>query len=228
MRTLVILNCAIERLGVYESFLAEHHMPHDIVAAHEATLPSPASYDAFLIGGTPDPVYEREQIPYLASVHSFLTTAVQKGIPCFGICAGAQLLASVLGAVVRPNPTKEIGVSQVVLTEAGAGDPVLAGFPPSFPVFQWHGDTFEIPFGGHLLAQGAACTNQMFRHGNVIGVQFHLEVGRDDATAWANQYRAELATMGKTAEELANEFEGQEEILTRLGHQLVENFFASV
>lgn len=90
------------------------------------------------------------------------------------------------------------------------------------------GGTFEIPREGYLLAQGSACTNQMFRYRNVVGVQFHLEGSRDDAVRWARAYRAELATMGKTAADVADEFRGREETMRSLGIQLMENFFASV
>jgi GMP synthase (glutamine-hydrolysing) len=44
-------------------------------------------------------------------------------------------------------------------------------------VFQWHGDTFDIPAGAVHLAASRLCVNQAFRYGeNVYGLQFHLEV----------------------------------------------------
>ncbi len=228
MRTLLIQNCAVEGFGIYESFLVERGLPYDVVRSFETSLPSLAPYGAIMVGGTPDAVYERGRLPYLAAVHSFLASAAEEGVPCLGICAGAQLLASALGAEVRPHRTKEIGVSGVVLTPAGEEDPILRGFPGSFEVFQWHGDTFGIPEGGHLLARGSVCTNQMFKYENVVGTQFHLETTRSEALRWADVYGPELAAMGKTAADIRNEFQGREETMTSLALRLMENFFAAV
>jgi GMP synthase (glutamine-hydrolysing) len=76
---------------------------------------------------------------------------------------------------VEANKVKEIGAMPVTLTEDGAADPLFGGFDREFPVFQWHGDTFRIPFGATWLAQSSDCKNQAFRKGNLVGVQFHLE-----------------------------------------------------
>lgn len=228
MRTLLIQNCEAEGFGVYESFLAERGLAYDVVRAFVGSLPALGPYGAIMVGGTPDAVYERERIPYLADVHAVLSTAVRDGLPCLGICAGAQLLASVQGAEVRPHGTKEIGVSEVLLTPAGEADPLLRSFPPVFDVFQWHGDTFEVPDGGRLLAQGAACRNQMFRHENVVGTQFHLEVTPEDAARWAQVYGTELAEMGMTASDIRDEFQDRDEGMRSLAIRLMENFFTSV
>ena len=44
-------------------------------------------------------------------------------------------------------------------------------------VFQWHGDTFDIPKDAAHLARSRACENQAFAfQKHVIALQFHLEV----------------------------------------------------
>jgi GMP synthase (glutamine-hydrolysing) len=44
-------------------------------------------------------------------------------------------------------------------------------------VFQWHGDTFDLPPGAVWLARGSSCQNQAFRWGsNAYGLQFHIEM----------------------------------------------------
>ncbi|MBP1700128.1 MAG: GuaA, partial [Deltaproteobacteria bacterium] len=69
----------------------------------------------------------------------------QRGKHVLGICLGAQLIAKALGARVTKSPVKEIGWSEVSLTEEGLKDPLFSALPKAFPVFQWHEDTFEIP-----------------------------------------------------------------------------------
>lgn len=89
---------------------------------------------------------------------------VRAGVPVFGACLRAQLLAASLGARVYPGPEPEIGLLPVFLTDAGAGDPVFAGLPPSSSL-QWHEDTFDLPSGAALLATSAVYPHQAFRWG---------------------------------------------------------------
>ena len=44
-------------------------------------------------------------------------------------------------------------------------------------VFQWHGDTFDLPEGSVRLSSSDLYANQAFRYGDrVYGLQFHIEV----------------------------------------------------
>ncbi len=120
----------------------------------------------------------------------------------------------------------EIGGYEVRLTPRGLEGPALDGFPPTFPVFQWHGDTFEIPPGADLLVEGDDCLNQMFRKGNVRGIQFHLEVTHVEAGKWADQYASELKIFGKTRDEIVQECREREDEMGNLTGLLVRNFLA--
>ena len=75
---------------------------------------------------------------------------------------------------------------------------VLAG---SFPVLQWHGDTFELPAGAVHLGRSIAYANQAFRVGEAAyGLQFHLEVTGEMLEEWSQvpAYVASLeATLGR-------------------------------
>ena len=52
-------------------------------------------------------------------------------------------------------------------------------------IFQWHGDTFDLPKGAKLLASSPLCKNQAFKYGdNVYGFQFHLEVDKPMIERW--------------------------------------------
>jgi GMP synthase-like glutamine amidotransferase len=222
-----ILNCDPEGFGRYSEYLERWGFATELVRAHRGEpLPPWSPFQAILVGGTPLSVYQDHD--FLRAESRYLAEAVAAGTPCLGICGGAQLLAQVLGATVRPCEVREIGVNEVRLTAAGREDQVLAGFPERFSVFQWHGDTFGLPQGVPLLVEGEACRNQVFRAGPAVGVQFHLETTPDQAAVWADQYADELALVGRTKGAVVRECEDHEAAMARLAERLLANFLRSV
>jgi GMP synthase (glutamine-hydrolysing) len=126
-----------------------------------------------------------DSLPWLRQEERFLTAAISSGVPVLGICLGAQLLAKCLGARVYPMRHKEIGWYPVNFTEAGLGDPLFEGLDADETVFQWHGDTFDLPAGAVHLAASELCANQAFRAGaNLYGLQFHPEVTPEIIASW--------------------------------------------
>ena len=65
--------------------------------------------------------------------------------------------------------------------------------PDPLPVFQWHGDTFDIPDGAINLASSELFPNQAIRVGrSAYGLQFHLEVTENMVREWIAVNRGEL------------------------------------
>ena len=60
--------------------------------------------------GGPMGVYDEMKFDWLPAEKEFIRDAIQAGKTVIGICLGAQLIASSLGAKVYPNAEKEIGV----------------------------------------------------------------------------------------------------------------------
>jgi GMP synthase-like glutamine amidotransferase len=140
---------------------------------------------AMVILGGPMNVYEETKYPFLKVEELLIRKALIEEIPMLGICLGAQLLAKVCGARVKKAPQKEIGWFRVRKTGDGKKDPLLKGSPDQIQVFQWHEDTFDIPEGAILLAEGRDCKNQAFRIGqNAYGLQFHIEVTENMIQTW--------------------------------------------
>ena len=138
-----------------------------------------------LMGG---PMSANDDLPWVAQQIAAIREAVHRDIPVLGVCLGAQLIARALGARVYRNPEKEIGWSPLHWTVAGAADPLFHGFSDPETVFQWHGETFDLPRGAEHLAYSAACRHQAFRvNGNVYGIQFHLEVTPQIIEDWLRQ-----------------------------------------
>jgi len=135
------------------------------------------------------------------------------------------LLASVSGAEVCKNPVMEIGGYEVELTDKGKKDRLFKNFSGTFPVFHWHGDTFDIPQRAELLVTGEKCKNQAFRYKNSVALQFHLEITSSEASSWADKYADEPAVVHKTGEQVIEECKIREKEMMKLCYILMDNFF---
>jgi GMP synthase (glutamine-hydrolysing) len=186
MRVLVLQHIACEPPGVYEEVLRERGATiHRVELDENEPLPDWHEFDAVIAMGGPMSVNDEEQLPWLRKEKTLINEAVRAGVPFFGACLGAQLLAASLGGAVFRGPKPEVGLLPVFLTAEAATDPVFAGIPPEMLTFQWHGDTFSLPAGSVLLASSPAFLHQAFRWGKrAYGLQFHLEVSLDMAEDW--------------------------------------------
>ena len=227
-KILIIQNCAVETLGLYENYLIDNNIEYDVFHAYEIksdqNFPSVKDYNAFIIGPTPISANEIHEHEFLMKEWDYIDEIVRYKKPCIGVCCGAQLLAKYLGAEVKKNPVREIGIYEVRLTEYGRIDPIFEGFPETFPVFHWHGDTFDIPSGAMLLVEGDDCKNQAFGYKNIIGLQFHLETTAVDVERWTDTYPNELKEVHKTKEQAVAECKEKEPKMKKLCYRLMDNF----
>jgi GMP synthase (glutamine-hydrolysing) len=160
---------------------------HDVTGTHlfdGADLPAPDDYDFLVVMGGPMSVHDDEKHPWLAPERELISRTLDADTPVLGVCLGAQQVAAALGADVYAHDTREVGWFPVETTDSASHSP-LAPLTPDFPAFHWHGDTYDIPDGGTLLARTPACRNQAFSaaDGLALGFQFHLEATRDSVGA---------------------------------------------
>jgi len=154
-------------------------------------LPDVDDVDLLVIMGGPMSVNDEDEFPWLVQEKQFVRKAVLSGKPVFGVCLGAQLIASAMGARVYPNRHKEIG--WFPLEGAVGADESVFSFPEVFNAFHWHGETFDLPSGATALAKSKACENQAFQLGeSVVGLQFHLEATPESVRELVGHCRAEL------------------------------------
>jgi GMP synthase-like glutamine amidotransferase len=156
-------------------------------------LPRLDALDWLIVMGGPMNVDEERTYPWLREEKQIIAQAVQSGKVVLGICLGAQLIASALGAKVGPNACKEIGWLPVDLCPQVRSHPLVEGFPASWVTFHWHGDTFELPAGALPLASSEGCRNQGFIFSDrVVGLQFHPEMTPQGTRSLVAQCAAEL------------------------------------
>lgn len=191
MKVQVLQHVPFEGVGSIEAWFGARRAEVGWTRFHEpaSALPDPREPDLVIAMGGPMSVNDEAALPWLADEKRFLREAIGAGAAVLGVCLGAQLIASALGARVRRNPEKEIGWFEVRAAPAADG----FAFPERFLAFHWHGETFELPSGAHRLASSEACLNQAFQLGrNVIGVQFHLETTPAGLDAMIDAGRGEL------------------------------------
>jgi GMP synthase (glutamine-hydrolysing) len=141
-------------------------------------LPLDASeFDGLALGGGGQSAYEADLYPYLDWECALVRSALAFQKPVFGLCLGGQLIARALGAEVRRADRKEIGFFPVTCSAEAEKDLIARELPKTFAAAHWHGDVFEIPVGGVLLASTELTPHQAFRYGrSCYGFQFHLEM----------------------------------------------------
>lgn len=181
----------------------------------------PHHWAGLVVMGGPYSVYQCCELPFLQREIQWLRLALQHKLPILGLCLGGQLLAKALGAKVAQNPLPEVGWHSVELTSAGEMDPLLSDTPSPALVCQWHGDTFDLPAGGVLLASSAICRHQAFRFGTLAwGFQFHPEINGEQLADWIERARPEQRCCPDAAHEQrireeSNKFMSTAQILGR-------------
>ncbi|MES9971684.1 MAG: gamma-glutamyl-gamma-aminobutyrate hydrolase family protein [Candidatus Thiodiazotropha sp.] len=183
MRAHYLQHVPFEGLGSIESWLQSAGYSITSTKLYDANeFPGIDTFDLLVIMGGPMSVNDTTDYPWLAKEKEFIKRVIESGKPVLGICLGAQLIASALGADIYSNPVKEIGWFPIQAVKSDSNG--LFQFPEEAEVFHWHGETFDLPSGASRIADSKVCSNQAFQIGaNLIGLQFHLETTPASAQA---------------------------------------------
>lgn len=174
----VALHEAAARIGVYRPWA-------------DGRLPELADYEALVVFGGEQDARADDSHPYLPELARRMRAFSAADRAVLGICLGSQILARGFGAENHIGTAPEFGWCAVELTGAAAADPVFAALPGTFPVFQWHSDTFTLPEGALHLGQSAGAVQQAFRIGRATyGTQFHFEASRAVVADWSREFPA--------------------------------------
>jgi GMP synthase (glutamine-hydrolysing) len=209
MHVLIVKNVFIEGPGTVQDHLRTESISHSIIDLSIGDpVPALDSFSHLLIMGGPMAVYEMHRYAYLANEAQLIERAIKANKHVLGVCLGAQLLAHVLGSRVYAGGAKEIGWYEVALSSDGMSDQVMSTLAlpntNAAQVFQWHGDTFDLPGDAVRLASSDLFPNQAFRYKDrVYALQFHIEVTPTIVHDWlAPEQGVDLRTITARSEKI--------------------------
>jgi GMP synthase (glutamine-hydrolysing) len=207
----VIRHLAFEDLGSFASVLQAHdYQVNYIEAADYALKPDELSQldalsdNLLIVLGGPISVNDTREFPFIDEEIALLKKRIAADKPTMGICLGAQLIASALGAEVYPGSEKEIGWYPLSLTGAGEQSAIRYLNAGHCSVLHWHGETFDLPDKAVLLASSEKYPHQAFSYGkNILALQFHPEVTQRGLEKWFIGHIGEISqTDGVSVEKL--------------------------
>lgn len=222
---LLYKNSATEGPGLLADVLDRHGVPYAVAERSRGQPLDPRGFDAVVVLGGPQSANDRD--PATRQILSAIRRVARAGTPYLGLCLGAQMLAKALGAEVERAPAPEYGASAVRLSPAARRDALFRGLPGRIPVFQWHGETFGIPRGAILLAEGSACRHQAFRAGRAWGLQFHSETTPEMVERWARLGARELRGARVDPGRVVRDYGRSAEEIARAGERICENFIGA-
>ncbi|WP_425902101.1 type 1 glutamine amidotransferase [Agrobacterium radiobacter] len=198
MRVAIIENMAGTPHGQLGVALKEAAAEVHIIRAYAGEpLPKDAAdHDALVVLGGEQNALDDALYPYLPDLALLMKAFGDAGKAVMGVCLGSQLLARAYGGENILSGPPEFGWEEVSLTEEGVSDPLLAGLEKTFPIFQWHCDTFTLPPDATRLATNGATRNQAFRIGRAVyGTQFHFEASAAVVDGWCQTFPTSVERM---------------------------------
>ncbi|HEX5032885.1 MAG TPA: gamma-glutamyl-gamma-aminobutyrate hydrolase family protein [bacterium] len=194
-----------ENLGSFERTLAKAGVEVRYIHSYREDLSrlklsEREGLSGVIVLGGPMSANDAEELPFIREELRLIEEAMRLELPFLGVCLGSQLLAKALGKRVYRGEAKEIGWYPLWMRPEAKQDPLFQDFPAKLEMFQWHGETFELPYGSALLASSQLYLHQAFRYGKAAyGLQFHAEMTPEMIAEWEREGRAEIERAGLQA-----------------------------
>lgn len=163
-------------------------------------LPTADETDLLIILG--GPMSPNDDVSWISQERELIQELLDKDLPMFGACYGAQQIAKTLGYKVSEAPAKEVGWAPVYLQSH-----VIPDLPAELLALHWHQEMFEVPKEATLLFSSDAVKNQGFvMNHRVVGLQFHFEPQADNVREMVvNDFPyIEGSILGQTATDILN------------------------
>ncbi len=174
---------------------------------------APPAENVDLIMAFGGPMSVNDDLPALHREREYLRDALVRNRPVFGVCLGAQMMATALSGTVQPSGGYQFGLRKIHVTADGDADPVFGAIStPLVPTL--HGECFTIPDGATKLAEcdmlcrdgGYRRINMAFRYGTSYAFQFEPQLTLDEFKEWNRVFYGDYDLMGQafsTEEEAA-------------------------
>ncbi len=202
-RVLALQHIQENPTGLVGEVLQKHNIDSQIIQVANDPIPDPLQFDAVIAFGGTQHVYDEKNYPFSVHENTMIKSAVEHDIPFLGICYGGQLLAHVLGGLVKRMPLAEVGFIRVSFTEAGQQDPLYDGFTNYLQSFHWHEDAFDVPPEGVLLAYNQHDEHHAFRFGKrAYGIQYHVEITPEMLDTWLKDFSSEKQLLGPHGDDI--------------------------
>lgn len=209
-----------DRLG---RWLAANHVLVRAVPLWKLPLPPvDALGDGVIVLGGIMSAHDGADHPWIAPLKQRMIELVEADVPTLAICLGHQLLAEAFGGqvTVADPGGGEHGAYEVHWHPAAKHDPLFGKLAEhgSSLFNESHSDAVTtLPPGAKSLASTAAYTNQAFRIGSAVGVQFHPEASPELMGQWA-----EIG--GGNARDMRRSLQKPDSELSRNGRLLAQAF----
>jgi GMP synthase-like glutamine amidotransferase len=170
---------AFENLGTIEDWANDnnHIISYTYFFKKDIVLPDLSNIDLLIVLGGYMNIDDESEFPWLKQEKLFIKQAIISDKKVMGICLGSQLIATALGSNVYKGTETEIGFHPIQFNETALTESLFQHFKSPYTVFQWHGNTFDLPKGAQLLASSEGFKNQGFLwNTNVLALQFHIEM----------------------------------------------------
>ncbi len=204
----IFRHAATEGPGYLAEFLNQRQIPWQLIRidAGDAVPQNASAYSGLVFMGGPMSV--NDDLPWIAPALALIRDAVARDIPLLGHCLGGQLISKALGGTVTRNPVKEIGWSEVAVSDNDIARNWF-GEIKKFQAFHWHGETFTLPKGATHLLSSAHYANQAYAIGKHLALQCHVEMTAEMIAVWCAVGASEIAASSSPAVQSANEMRQQ-------------------
>lgn len=157
-------------------------------------------YDGLIIGGNGD-YSVLQEYDFIPGLEKLLKHCYEIDFPVFGVCFGMQLMAKLFGGqVVSEKKLRETQTVVCQKNENGEKSLLYKGLPEEFPVQAFHNDTVvKLPEGAIATCSGPNKESfyaMEFVGKKMFGVQFHLELTKEDCMIRLNHYMANYVDGG--------------------------------
>jgi GMP synthase (glutamine-hydrolysing) len=153
--------------------------------------------------------------------------ALELKIPLLGVCLGSQLIAKALKAKIYRGKQKEIGWYPLQLRPSAEKDPMFGSLSSPVFMFQWHGETFDLPSGAIHLASSSLYPNQAFRYTDrIYGLQFHCEMTDAMIRDWMEKGREEIEQAGLNAVKILEDTPKYVPTLRHWAHSIAQKWLS--